>query len=69
SFENLSLNELIAQGLRALRDTLQQGKQLDTLNTSIGFVGKDSKMTILDGEATQAYLDLLEEEDSGAMDT
>ncbi|KAJ2509010.1 Proteasome subunit alpha type-6 [Coemansia sp. RSA 2049] len=69
SFENLSLNELIAQGLRALRDTLQQGKQLDTLNTSIGFVGKDSKMTILDGEATQAYLDLLDEEDSGAMDT
>ncbi|KAJ2662546.1 Proteasome subunit alpha type-6 [Coemansia sp. RSA 1200] len=69
SFEGLSLNELIAQGLRALRDTLQQGKQLDTLNTSIGFVGKDSKMTILDGEATQAYLDLLDEEDSGAMDT
>ncbi|KAJ2721065.1 Proteasome subunit alpha type-6 [Coemansia sp. Benny D115] len=67
-FENMSLKELIVQGLKALRDTLQQGKQLDTLNLSIGFVGKDTKMTILDGESTQEYLDLLEE-GAEAMET
>ncbi|KAJ2175780.1 Proteasome subunit alpha type-6, partial [Coemansia sp. RSA 520] len=66
-FEDLSLNELIASGLRALRDTVQQGKQLDSMNTSIGFVGKDTKLTLLDGEETQAYLDLLDEGE--AMDT
>ncbi|KAI9470272.1 Proteasome subunit alpha type-6 [Coemansia sp. RSA 989] len=63
SFENLTLNELIMQGLRALRDTIQQGKQLDTMNTSIGFVGKDTKMTILDGESTLEYLNMLDEGD------
>ncbi|KAJ2846490.1 Proteasome subunit alpha type-6, partial [Coemansia brasiliensis] len=63
SFENLTLNELILQGLRALRDTIQQGKQLDTMNTSIGFVGKDTKMTILDGESTLEYLNMLDEGD------
>ncbi|KAJ2454738.1 Proteasome subunit alpha type-6 [Coemansia sp. RSA 2336] len=63
SFENLTLNELIQQGLRALRDTMQQGKQLDTMNTSIGFVGKDTKMTILDGESTLEYLNMLDEGD------
>lgn len=80
-FQDLPLKELVVQGLRALRDTLQQGKQLDTLNTSIGYVGKDAKMTILDGEDTKAYLDLLDDEggngaseeeedekDDGAMD-
>ncbi|KAJ1841530.1 Proteasome subunit alpha type-6, partial [Coemansia sp. RSA 2703] len=67
TFEDMSLKELIVQGLRSLRDTLQQGKQLDTLNTSIGFVGKDAKMTILDGQDTQEYLDLLDEGE--AMDT
>ncbi|ORX73259.1 N-terminal nucleophile aminohydrolase [Linderina pennispora] len=60
-FQDLSLQELVTQGLRALRDTLQQGKQLDTMNTSIGFVGKDTKFTMLDGEATQQYLDLIDE--------
>ncbi|KAJ2230626.1 Proteasome subunit alpha type-6 [Coemansia sp. RSA 1722] len=67
TFQDMSLKELIVQGLRSLRDTLQQGKQLDVLNTSIGFVGKDSKMTILDGQDTQEYLDLLDEGE--AMDT
>ncbi|KAJ2235454.1 Proteasome subunit alpha type-6 [Coemansia sp. RSA 1286] len=67
TFQDMSLKELIVQGLKSLRDTLQQGKQLDVLNTSIGFVGKDSKMTILDGQDTQEYLDLLDEGE--AMDT
>ncbi|KAJ2615969.1 Proteasome subunit alpha type-6 [Coemansia sp. RSA 1365] len=67
SFEDMSLKELIVQGLKSLRDTIQQGKQLDNMNTSIGFVGKDAKMTILDGDDTQEYLDLLNEGE--AMDT
>ncbi|KAJ2352676.1 Proteasome subunit alpha type-6 [Coemansia erecta] len=66
-FEDLSLNELIVSGLKALRDTVQQGKQLDSMNTSICYVGKDTKLTILDGEGTQQYLDLLDEGE--AMDT
>ncbi|KAJ1731595.1 Proteasome subunit alpha type-6 [Coemansia biformis] len=66
-FEELSLQELVVQGLRALRDTMPQGKQLDSMNTSIGFVGMDTKMTILDGDGTQPYLDQLDEAE--AMDT
>ncbi|GAA5984464.1 hypothetical protein JCM5350_003370, partial [Sporobolomyces pararoseus] len=39
SFPNCSLEELIKHGLNALRDTLQQDKELTVENTSIGIVG------------------------------
>jgi len=39
SFPSASLEELIKHGLNALRDTLQQDKELTVENTSIGIVG------------------------------
>ncbi|KAG9045027.1 hypothetical protein FS837_007161 [Tulasnella sp. UAMH 9824] len=39
SFEDATLDELINHGLHALRETLQQDKELTNLNTSIGIVG------------------------------
>ncbi|GAA94266.1 uncharacterized protein L969DRAFT_275514 [Mixia osmundae IAM 14324] len=39
AFQDCDLDELIKHGLHALRDTLQQDKELSTLNTSIGVVG------------------------------
>jgi len=38
-FEDADLETLIKHGLHALRDTLQQDKELNILNTSIGIVG------------------------------
>jgi len=38
-FETSSLEELINHGLHALRETLQQDKELTNLNTAIGIVG------------------------------
>lgn len=46
-FADSSLDELIMHGLNALRDTLQQDKELSTLNTSIATVGPASISAIL----------------------
>lgn len=61
------LNDLIRHGLHALRETLQQDKELNVKNTSIGIVGlgselettlvKDGAFRILEGEKIQAFLD------------
>jgi len=51
-FESCSLEELINHGLYALRETLQQDKELTKLNTSIGVVGPRGtleKGTVLKG--------------------
>jgi 20S proteasome subunit alpha 6 len=62
-----SLEELITHGLHALRETLQQDKELTTNNTSIGIVGPSSthetgvaaggSFRILEGSKIQAFLD------------
>ncbi|KAJ3192830.1 hypothetical protein HK101_005919 [Irineochytrium annulatum] len=59
TFEGESLEGLIAHGLRALRDTLQQDKELSTTNCSIAFVGEGLKYTVVEGEAVQRYLDMI----------
>jgi 20S proteasome subunit alpha 6 len=56
------LEELVRHGLQALRDTLQQDKELNIQNTSLGVVGKDQSFEIIEGEALQKYLDLLGED-------
>jgi 20S proteasome subunit alpha 6 len=63
-FADASLDTLILHGLRALRDTLQQNKELDMQNTSIAIVGKDYSFTILEGDALKNHLNALEA-DSG----
>lgn len=42
SFPSATLEELIKHGLHALRDTLQQDKELTVENTSLGIVGLGS---------------------------
>ncbi|KAI9332430.1 20S proteasome subunit alpha 6 [Zopfochytrium polystomum] len=58
-FAESSLDELVAHGLRALRDTLQQDKELTVANCSVGIVSKDQKFTVVEGEALRGYLDAL----------
>ncbi|KAG0164532.1 Proteasome subunit alpha 1 [Apophysomyces sp. BC1034] len=58
-FVEAPLDDLVRHGLQALRDTLQQDKELNIHNTSLGIVGKDKDFQIIEGEALQQYLDLL----------
>jgi 20S proteasome subunit alpha 6 len=59
---------VILHGLRALRDTLQQDKELNINNCSIAIVGKDHSFTSVEGGELQRWLDLLavSEASSGA---
>lgn len=61
-FNIASLEELVRHGLQALRDTLQQDKDLNIHNTSLGIVGENQAFEIIEGEALQRYLDLLGED-------
>ena len=66
SFADCNLEDLIRHGLHALRETLQQDKELTVNNTTIGIVGpagtheKDAPseggFRILEGEPIQVYL-------------
>ncbi|KAG8985637.1 hypothetical protein FRB90_004563, partial [Tulasnella sp. 427] len=76
-FEDATLEELINHGLHALRETLQQDKELTNLNTSIGIVGtrgESEKGTtikgggafrILQDEKVDVYLSKLEPKETG----
>ncbi|PVG01007.1 putative PRE5-20S proteasome subunit [Serendipita vermifera] len=65
-FMDCSLDELITHGLHALRETLQQDKELTPLNTSIGIVGSPAAsekvvksggaFRILEGESITGFL-------------
>ncbi|KAJ8653169.1 hypothetical protein O0I10_011218 [Lichtheimia ornata] len=61
-FAEASLEELVRHGLLALRDTLQQDKELNIHNTSLAIVGKDKKFQIIEGEDLQPYLEMLGDE-------
>jgi len=61
-FDDCDLDTLVKHGLCALRDTLQQDKELNVNNTSIGIVGRDHKFETVEGERLQKFLDLLGEE-------
>ena len=54
-----SLDDLVVHGLRALRDTLQQDKELNINNCSIGIVGKDTKFYAIEGEGLQRLVIVL----------
>jgi len=66
SFADCNLEDLIQHGLHALRETLQQDKELTINNTSIGIVGPsgiheqgvppEGSFRILEGEPIQVYL-------------
>ncbi|KAF5388326.1 hypothetical protein D9615_000117 [Tricholomella constricta] len=71
-----SLEDLIRHGLHALRETLQQDKELTINNTSIGLVGPASahetgvppsgSFRILEGDSIQPFLDTMIAKDTGA---
>ncbi|KAJ3098176.1 Proteasome subunit alpha 1 [Phlyctochytrium planicorne] len=65
SFASDNLDDLIVHGLRSLRDTLQQDKELTINNCSIGVVGKGENFRVIEGADIQRYLDILQT-DSGA---
>lgn len=66
SFADCNLEDLIRHGLHALRETLQQDKELTVNNTTIGIVGpagaherdapSEGGFRILEGEPIQVYL-------------
>ena len=60
-----TLDELERHGLHALRDTLQQDKEIDTQNCTVGVVGEDQKFETIEGDRLQRYLDLLDGGDTG----
>ncbi|KAJ7067980.1 20S proteasome subunit [Mycena amicta] len=66
SFDDCSLEDLVRHGLHALRETLQQDKELNINNTSIGILGPAAphetgvsgagSFRILDGEKVEVFL-------------
>ena len=56
-----TLNELVKHGLLALRETLQQDKELNTSNVSLGIVGEDETFNLIEDEALKQYLDMVED--------
>ncbi|KAF9005415.1 20S proteasome subunit [Cyathus striatus] len=78
SFADCNLEDLIRHGLHALRETLQQDKELSIHNTSIGIVGPASThetivppggaFRILENDDVKPYLELMipKETDAGA---
>ncbi|KAH9843662.1 20S proteasome subunit [Rhodofomes roseus] len=70
SFVDCTLEDLIRHGLHALRETLQQDKELTINNTTIGIVGPvgahenqllaEGSFRILEGEPIQVYLNTMQ---------
>jgi len=69
SFENLSLDELIKHSLLALRETLQSSSDgLTAKNCSVGIVGENHDLKILEGDALASYLSGLDENQGSKME-
>ncbi|KAH3738279.1 proteasome subunit alpha type-1-like [Dreissena polymorpha] len=68
-FHDSSLDELVAHGLRALRDTLPSDVNLTTKNCSLGVVGEDQNFMIYDDEQVEKYLKLIEGEERSTRAT
>ncbi|KAH7888058.1 hypothetical protein F5I97DRAFT_1952520 [Phlebopus sp. FC_14] len=74
SFADCTLEELIKHGLHALRETLQQDKELNINNTSVGIIGPSGqhekptsppgKFRIVEGEDVAIYLQSMESKET-----
>lgn len=69
AFENCSLDELIKHALKALAASLSGDTELDSQSASIAYVGKDCPFTTVDGPPLQPYLDQIEVDADGDVDT
>jgi len=59
AFADCERDELVLHGLKALRDTLQQDRELNTSNTSVAIVGIGENFTLYDGDKVSKFLDLM----------
>ncbi|OJA15633.1 hypothetical protein AZE42_04844 [Rhizopogon vesiculosus] len=76
SFADCNLEDLIRHGLHALRETLQQDKELNVNNTSIGIIGPmgqhekpispPGSFRILENEKVEVYLQSMEKKEEAA---
>ncbi|KAL9052457.1 MAG: hypothetical protein Q9162_005369 [Coniocarpon cinnabarinum] len=64
-FQDCSREELVKHAMRALRESLQQDKQLTVDNTSLGVGGKGEKFELLEGEKIRGWLDQIAEGSEG----
>jgi len=79
NFPDVSIEELIKHGLHALRETLQQDKELNVNNTSIGILGPLSQLEekhavegafrILENSAVEPFLKNMVPKDTAAAPT
>ncbi|XP_039253926.1 proteasome subunit alpha type-1-like [Styela clava] len=60
-FSESSAEELIAHGLRALRETLPSEQELTINNCSVAIVGKGQEVTVYDDEGVEPFLKNIEE--------
>ncbi|XP_057300597.1 proteasome subunit alpha type-1-like [Hydractinia symbiolongicarpus] len=60
-FENSSYEEIIAHGLRSLRECLPNEQELNVKNCTIAVVGKDKKLTLLDNDDVAPFLALIDQ--------
>lgn len=58
-FDGCGRDELVKHALRALRESLQQDKELTVENTSIGVGGVGEKFELLEGEAVRSWLEAI----------
>ncbi|KAI5804086.1 nucleophile aminohydrolase [Peziza echinospora] len=58
-FADVSVDELVVHGLRALRDSLAQDKSLSSANTSVAIVGADQEFTLYDGDSVSQWLEMV----------
>jgi 20S proteasome subunit alpha 6 len=58
-FEGASREDLVLHGLRALRDSLAQDKELTTLNVSLAVVGVGEPFKLYDGDDVAEWLEKL----------
>lgn len=68
SFPTLGKDELIKHALQALQGCVSGDQELESANTSVIVVGKDTPYTLIEGAAMQPYLDLVETAAAADMD-
>jgi 20S proteasome subunit alpha 6 len=71
-FENASREELVVHGLRALKESLAQDKELNVENCSVGVVGIKAEgaksieaFKLYDGEEVKQWVDLVKDGEEG----
>jgi len=68
-FTESTYEEIIAHGLRALRECLPNEQELNTKNCTISVVGKDKPMTLLDNDDVAPFLALIDQTKGGTGTT